>query len=108
MNIKQGQFTWDVEGCEGGPYHSRKLHVPSKSSGLTIGRGYDMRDKSSALIKVELVYAGLSEAIADKLSLAASLRGDSAKSFIVQQQLTDFEITEQQQVALFELSLIHI
>jgi len=38
----KGKVTWNSEGREGGKYHSRKLLVPNNSSGLTLGRGYDM------------------------------------------------------------------
>ena len=31
-----GIVTWDSEGSEGGRFHSRRLHVPSDTSGLTI------------------------------------------------------------------------
>ena len=39
---KEGKVTFNSEGTEGGFFHSRKLHVPTASSGLTLGRGYDM------------------------------------------------------------------
>lgn len=47
---KEGTITFDSEGTEGGLFHSRKLHVPTFSSGLTIGRGYDMRFKTAMKI----------------------------------------------------------
>ena len=31
----EGLVTWDSEGAEGGPYHSRILQVPTDESGLT-------------------------------------------------------------------------
>ena len=37
------QFTFDAEGFEGGKLHTRKPHVPTDSSGLTVGRGFDLR-----------------------------------------------------------------
>lgn len=63
-----GKITFDAEGQEGGRFHSRELHVPSGSSGVTIGRGYDMSQKSAFRIKRDLMAAGVSKEDAEKLS----------------------------------------
>jgi len=39
----RGRLTFDAEGQEGGPWHSRHFHVPGATSGLIIGRSYDLR-----------------------------------------------------------------
>lgn len=96
-----GLITWEVEGNEGGPYHSRKLHVPSATSGLTLGRGYDMKNRSAAKIQQDLTTAGVPAADAAKIAKSAGLAGDAARKFIVDQQLTGFEISKPAQVALF-------
>ena len=100
----KGIVTWDSEGTEGGKYHSRKLHVPSDASGLTIGRGYDMKTKTKAGIVNDLTAAGVDEANAKKLSGAAGLQGAAARKFITDNNLAAFEITEAAQKALFEIS----
>ena len=41
-------LTCDAEGSEGGPDHSRRLHVPGPASGLIIGRGSGLRRRSLA------------------------------------------------------------
>lgn len=99
-----GLVTWDSEGTEGGRYHSRKLHVPSPSSGLTIGRGYDMYRKSQATIKGDMVAAGLAVAQADTLAKAAGLCGAIAEQFIVDNDMLDFQVSPAQQQALFRIS----
>ena len=96
-----GLITWEVEGNEGGPYHSRKLHVPSATSGLTLGRGYDMKNRTAAKINQDLAAAGVPAADAAKIAKAAGLAGDAAKKFIADQQLASFEIEKPAQVALF-------
>lgn len=96
-----GLITWEVEGNEGGPYHSRKLHVPSATSGLTLGRGYDMKNRSAAKINQDLTASGVPAADAAKIAQAAGLAGDAAKKFITTQQLSSFEISKPAQVALF-------
>lgn len=90
----RGGLTFDAEGTEGGKYHSRVLHVPGPSSGLTIGRGYDMGSKSAGEITTDLVAAGVELAMAKKLSGAATLRGENAKKFIKDNSLESFEIGE--------------
>lgn len=98
-----GQLTWDAEGTEGGFYHSRRLHVPSESSGLTIGRGYDCRKKTAGVIASDLVAAGIDGKSAVLISGAAGLFGKTATQFIIDNDLLDFEIDHVQQLKLFEL-----
>ncbi len=100
--ISRGLLTYEAEGMEGGRYHSRVLHVPSSSSGLTIGRGYDMKEKTSVKIRTDLINAGVDEVSAKLLSDAAGLKGDAAKQFIQDNGLSGFEISMQVQEKLFE------
>ena len=96
-----GLVTWDAEGTEGGRFHSRTLSVPSDSSGLTIGRGYDMKERSAATIAADLGAAGVPAADASKISKAAGLSGAAARKFITDQKLGSFEISKPAQLALF-------
>lgn len=57
-------MTFDAEGQEGGAYHSRKPHVPDSNSGLTIGRGYDIKQKTEAKITRDFTDCGISTEIA--------------------------------------------
>ena len=100
----RGGVTFDSEGNEGGKYHSRKLHVPGSTSGLTIGRGYDMGAKTAAQITTDLTTAGVELAMAKTLSGAATLRGENAKKFIKDNKVADFEISELAQKTLFEIT----
>ena len=98
---EKGAVTWDSEGSEGGRYHSRKLHVPTDSSGLTIGRGYDMKQKNAGTIVNDLTKANVCKEDAEKISKAAGLTGDDARQFIKDQKLGDFEISQPSQKLLF-------
>lgn len=98
----EGKLTWDAEGQEGGPYHSRKLHVPSASSGLTIGRGYDMKERTKSGILTDLVACGVSQDDAAKLAESPRLSGQQARDFIVKNKLENFEISKQSQELLFK------
>jgi Trm5-related predicted tRNA methylase len=98
-----GSLTFDAEGQEGGPFHSRTLHVPTMSSGLTIGRGYDCKRKTSAKIEADLRFSGIDKAKSALIAKSAGLAGLAAKKFIASNKLESFEITHQQQLKLFEL-----
>lgn len=98
-----GILTFDAEGREGGRFHSRRFHVPSDVSGLTIGRGYDMKLRSKGDVRDDLVKSGVDLAMAALISQAAGLKGEQAEEFIEENQLEDFEITPPQQLALFGL-----
>jgi len=99
---KEGIVTFKSEGTEGGRYHSRILHVPSNSSGLTVGRGYDMGLKSSAKIAADLGKAGIDSQSVNVIKTAAGLKGSKAKQFIIEHDLLDFHITPTAQNTLFE------
>jgi hypothetical protein len=102
----RGIVTFESEGVEqpGSPFHSRVFHVPTASSGLTIGRGYDMKEKKREKIVADLVSAGVSQADAQKISGAAGLSGQAAKNFVKNNGLSGFSITPETQVKLFEIS----
>ncbi|MCO8123294.1 pesticin C-terminus-like muramidase [Stieleria sp. TO1_6] len=104
FKVERGQLTFDAEGQEGGPYHSRTPHVPSNSSGLTIGRGYDMKERSESGIKADLTAAGLAEANVNAYAKAAGLSGEKAKDFIKANKDDLVEITAEQQKSLFEIT----
>lgn len=109
MSVKKpkvGTLTFDSEGTEQGRYHSRKLHVPSQYSGLTIGRGYDLKTKKAIKVQKDLVKAGLKVSEAFLLSKAAGLYGSQAKNFISRNSLAHFEISQDQQVKLFLISYL--
>ena len=99
-----GIVTWESEGAEGGPYHSRKLHVPSTSSGLTLGRGYDFRRKSQSKIYNDLTSSGVDAKIATILKQASELFGVSASQFVIDKDLLDLQISGEVQKNLFKIS----
>ena len=98
---QKGGITWLSEGHEGGRFHSRILHVPNANSGLTIGRGYDMKRKPQSTIKTDLISAGVETNLANKISKSSTLFGDQAKQFIINSDLLDAEILPAAQLALF-------
>lgn len=106
--IKRGGLTFDAEGQEGGRYHSRRLHVPGRSSGVTVGRGYDCGTKSAAKIYRELKMSGLNPIIAKDISRSSGLKGGRAIEFISLSGFSKFEISIEVQEKLFDISYSEI
>lgn len=100
---RNGRLTFDAEGHEGGRFHSRQFHVPSSGSGLTIGRGYDMKSRSKSEVRDDLTAAGLDPATAALISQAAGKRGDDAEEFIEENNLESFQISPKVQLELFKI-----
>lgn len=104
MTITRGFLTYDAEGTEGGPFMSRILHVPSSTSGLTIGRGYDMKEKSASKITADLLASGIDEEHAELLGQSSGLSGAQAEAFIDDNNLRQFEISIESQEILFSIT----
>ncbi|ECF1703669.1 peptidoglycan-binding protein [Salmonella enterica subsp. enterica] len=117
LSVPQGQFTFDQEGSEyafaipplrqkGGRFlFSRMLHWPEKgSSGVTIGRGYDMGKRTRNDIYMTLRRIGIEEYKAELCSRAAGMKGHDAQLFVKTYRPIVGEITHQQQVDLFNIS----
>lgn len=101
---KRGLLTFKAEGQEGGRFHSRKLHVPTASSGATLGRGYDMKEKRAVVIEQDLVRAGIPLQTAQKIAKLAGLKGKAAEKAIDELELRDFEISSDVQLRLFKIA----
>lgn len=118
------QVTFDAEGTEGGRFHSRSPSVPSNSSGLTIGRGFDIgtrldkavraaadKGDKKALAAMEaakktvadmLRNAGLSEEQANAYAGAVGLHGAAARDYLRDNKDKLVDLTPEQQKKLFE------
>lgn len=103
FSVPRGQLTFDAEGMEkpGSPWHSRVPHVPGRWSGVTIGRGYDMSQRSKEGITTDLRQAGIPAAVANKLAGCAGFKGQPAKDYVAAQRLGELSITPEQQYHLF-------
>lgn len=101
--ILRGRLTWEAEGTDAkGPYYSRVISFPGGASGVTIGRGYDMKEKSSAQVIQDLTLAGVPRFDAELFSRGARLSGKGAAMF-VKQNISHFpELSAEAQKELFE------
>lgn len=115
LRVSEGQMTFDAEGLDYisavtpfkrqyYPSFSRILHWPSTfSSGVTLGRGYDMGNRTSGEIFSTLRQAGIEEYKAVICSKASYLKGRRAEEFVKVYGYLIGEITHSQQIRLFEL-----
>ncbi|SQK72299.1 Uncharacterised protein [Tatumella ptyseos] len=114
LRVYEGQITFDAEGSDyitavepfrqhRYPNFSRILHWPGGRSGVTLGRGYDMRERSTGEIYATLRRAGIEEFKAVICSRAAYLRNHLAAQFVKVYGPLVGEITHEQQIRLFEI-----
>ena len=115
LHVREGQITFDAEGHDyitavvpyrpyRTPYFSRVLHWPGNTSGVTLGRGYDMGSRSRGEVYSTLRQAGLEEFKAIICSKAAGLKGHQAGKFVQVYGPMVGEISHRQQIRLFEIS----
>lgn len=97
--MTMGKFTYEQEI---GP-DSTKLHHPTKTSGVTIGAGYDMKEKSQDTILEDMSSVEIPQDTTERLSLASGLSGKEASDFV--KENPDLEITPEQQEKLFTISM---
>lgn len=104
LTVRSGQITFDAEGNDlaDSLYFSRKLHWPAGKSGVTLGRGYDMRHRTRPQVYSQLIEAGFDSAAAENFSLGATLSGPSAQAFVKQNLDVFGAISHQEQIVLFE------
>ncbi|EOV9682721.1 peptidoglycan-binding protein [Cronobacter malonaticus] len=117
LHVREAQFTFDNEGTDyitatnpfrphPYPWFSRILHWPhSAASGVTLGRGYDMGNRSAGEIFATLRQAGIEEYKTILASKSAFLKGREAASFVKVYGPLFGEITHQQQLRLFEIAI---
>ncbi|MDI1483688.1 pesticin C-terminus-like muramidase [Polyangium sp. y55x31] len=95
------ELTFAVEG--GNSSDVLKVHWPeSDASGVTLGAGYDMGNRSKAEVKADLVAAGVPAADAEKLSAGAGKKGNDAKNWVAANVGTLPKITKDVAKTLYE------
>lgn len=102
----KGKLTYNAEGNDipSSMYYSRVIHWPGNDlSGVTLGRGYDMGDRSEADVYRDMVASGIPNGQAGKISKGAGLKGNAARDFVLSNKNDIGEITLEQQESLFAL-----
>lgn len=102
----QASLTFNNEGQskdEDKPFYTLKAHHPDTNSGVTIGKGYDMKHRSENEIKQHLKAAGVNDENASKLAKGAGKIGKEANDFIATDDVKDIRLTNEQEIALFNV-----
>jgi hypothetical protein len=94
------KFIFDHEAQRG---KSHRLHHPTSASGVTIGAGYDMKERSAANIQRDLEAVQVPTAAARAAAQGAGLSGSRATEF-VRNNLNLLNLTEAQQQQL----IVHV
>lgn len=99
-----GIRTWKAEGNSNpnSQYFSRRAHVPSAKSGVTIGRGYDMLHRDISKVKSTLLRAGVSLKHAELLSKGGRKKSPDTYAFIQRKEIQEIVISEKAEIKLFE------
>lgn len=71
---------------------SNVLHWPGGSSGVTLGPGYDMKERTEAAIAKDMQAIGVPAEKAKEIAKGAGLKGDSAKKFAADNSMKDKEL----------------
>ncbi|GBR21509.1 hypothetical protein AA0616_2051 [Komagataeibacter nataicola NRIC 0616] len=80
------------------------MHWPDGASGVTLGPGYDMRDRSRAEVEQKLRSIKITSDLATKLAAGAGLRGEAARRF-AQDNGNLVDLTDDQQRRLLQINL---
>ena len=73
------EFIYKLEAWPG---RSNILHWPGEGSGVTLGPGYDMKERTAQEISTDLQAIGIPKDTANKVAQAARLWGEQAKEFV--------------------------
>ncbi|WP_241574553.1 hypothetical protein [Rosenbergiella nectarea] len=113
MKPQKGLLTFMAEGNNSptSQYYSRKLHWPGISlkcsiyrSGVTLGRGYDMKYRTVNEIVNDLTYSGIPIDKARAIAQGSKKHSCSARDFVIENRKKITDITEIQQLNLFNLT----
>ncbi|QGX91729.1 hypothetical protein EFZ10_08870 [Tatumella sp. TA1] len=113
MEPKVGLLTFRAEGNNllNSNFYSRKLHWPGISShcnqygsGVTLGRGYDMKHRLRNEIISDLISSGIPFEKAKLIAEGSNKSHCSARDFVKENRNKIEDITEIQQLRLFELT----
>ncbi len=83
---------------------SNRLHWPGGASGVTLGPGYDMRDRSRAEIEQKLRAIGINSSLASRVAAGSGLRGEAARRF-AQDNRNLVDLSDLQQRRLLQVNL---
>lgn len=95
------RFIFEIEV---GPFKAdtAHLHWPGGASGVTLGPGYDMKDRTESGVRADLLAIGVDDASATAAAKGATLTLDAAKKFATDNKKL-LTLTDDQQIDLLAL-----
>lgn len=104
IGFKPGSLTFSLEGSSDpkSNYFTGVIHHPTMGSGITWGKGYDMKNRTAFEIKKDFLAIGLPSEVATNISKAAGLSGESARKFLGSNKEVLPTLTQEQQQGLFD------
>ena len=96
-----GYFTYHAEG--GASSATDVLHWPSYYSGVTIGPGYDMKDRNESSVYRDMIACGISKKDADIIKKGAGKKQADAEKFVTENINKVSRLTKAQKVAIFNM-----
>ncbi len=106
LQVNEGQITFDAEGNDdpNSRFFTRTIHYPPVGdSGVTMGRGYDMGNRSQEEIRNHLQASGFDASKIAILVQAAGLKGNQAAQYVRNNKERVGVITHDQQKMLFQI-----
>ena len=106
LKVTSGQFTFDLEGGDkaGSVNDSRVLHHPTPDSGVTIGRGVDLKYFTAEMVDSLFGSAGFSQSDIGLFKQAAGKTSNAADDFVKSNKEVIGRISVDQQNALFQIA----
>ncbi|MDE1188382.1 MAG: hypothetical protein PW844_18135 [Pantoea sp.] len=117
LEPEEGLLTFRAEGnnVKSSRNYSRVIHWPGnlslcrkQLSGVTLGRGFDLGDRSTISVLNTLIKAGIKKEQAELISEGAKLKGCAAYDFVQKNKERIGEISERQQVDLFNMAYVEL
>ena len=95
------KFLWENEYH---PKFSKSFHIPSPTSGLTVGAGYDTKKRQAGQVYADLIDAGAKEDTARAIADGAGLRGKKARAY-ADANAGRVSLTQEQIMKLFDIDV---
>jgi uncharacterized protein len=102
VSISGLEFIFQLEAGTG-TGKSERIHFPGGDSGVTLGPGYDMRERRAADVERDLTVIGVDPAIAKKLSNGVKLHGELQVTPFVNAHKHDLKLSVAQQKQLLKI-----
>ena len=96
-----GYFTFHAEGASSSATDT--LHWPKGESGVTIGPGYDLKERTESEVYADMISVGISRADADIIKKGAGKKFHEADAFVKNYKNKIKPITKAQKIALFTM-----